>query len=224
MPVLGDVYQLTTSARYLEQLVQNVFFYRVEDTPTPTAVEGLISEFIDEVIPPLIALQNSTLNYFNVAAVNLFDKSDILEVATDIDGGVACSSPDTVSPSFVAAHFKLVRDNARVRNGSKYVAALCEGYLQGNSIVGQDAQLEDIADAFAATLTAGGVDSFRPVIVARVRTTASRINRFGQTVSYYKYALPESQSQMGNKWAYVREAQGSTDVSHMDSRQKGRGA
>lgn len=223
MTAIGDVFQVTLSATYLGQLINNVFMYRINDTPSTGAVQGLVTDFISDMLPTIQTLQDDSLAYIRVTAINLFDPSDLWEEALAVYGTQACVAVTASSPSFLAIHTRLIRDNARVDNGAKYWAGLCENFVSENAIVGLDSPLNLLDTQLAADLNPGSVDTFQPVLVKRVRTTASRVNSFGQTVSYYKYRLPNSSAEMDDNWSIIRSAQSSRVVSHMLSRQAGRG-
>lgn len=224
MSVEGDIYQLTANGTYLGQHTQNVYFYRIEDVPTSTAAEGLATEWQSDVfayVNNILPAQHTTTT---IAVKNIFDASDVYEVAINVAGGLGCTGPAANVPSNIAQYARLLRDNPRVDNGAKYFVGPCEANLSGNDIVGMDAAYVAASGAMIDELVAGVTDIFKPVLVKRVRTVANRTNGFGQTVSYYRYKLPIDQAQMDTNWAYIRQVQFSLLVSHMDSRQPGHGA
>lgn len=223
MPVQGDVYKLTTHATWHGQVNQNVYFYRAEDDPTAGIAQGLATEWIEEILPLLVPMQADSFNYNRVHVVNLFDAADVYEEIIDIDGEQACGGVATEAPSFNAQRATLVRDNARVKNGAKYYGGLCEQNISGDSVVGLTSAQTAFAAELAEPIFAGIIDELRLVLVKRTRVVVPDPNTLNPDNLKYAYGLPESQSEMGNLWAYVREVAFSPDVSHMDSRQKGKG-
>lgn len=224
MPVEGDIYQIVVSGTYLGQHTQNVYMYRIEDVPTATAAEGLATEWESDVfayVNNILPAQHVTTT---ILVKNLFDPADIYEGVINVTGGLGCTGPAANVPSNLAQYARFIRDNARVDNGAKYFVGPCEANVSGNDIIGMDAAYTAAAAALIDTLVAAVTDTFRPVLVKRVRSVANKTNSFGQTVSYYRYRLPASQVEMDTNWAYVRQVQFSTLISHLDSRQPGHGA
>lgn len=223
MAVINDVFMLTASGRFNLQLCQNVFFYQITDAPTPGAVEGLVTDFISDVLPAIAAAQSTDYTWFNVKAVNLFDAADLYEEGIDVDGTRSPGSSAADEPSFLALGVLLRRGNARVRNGYKYFGGLVEADVSNGVWIVGGAVEANLEAALIANLNPGSVDIFRPVIVKRVRTTVNTINSFGQTVSHYAYSLPASQAEMDDNWASVVQASVNEQVTTMRSRKVGRG-
>lgn len=223
MATLGDVFMLTTSARYYMQLIQNVFFYRITDTPSTGAPEGLVTDFISDVLPAIAAVQSSDLNYFSVKVVNIFDAAELYEEGIDVDGSRGTGTDTDDGATFLALGVLLRRSNARVRNGYKYFAGLVEGDISNNVWILGGAAQANLEAALAADLNPGSVDNFEPVIVKRVRTTVNTVNGFGQTVSHYQYSLPVSQVEMDDNWATVAQASVNLQLTTMRSRKAGHG-
>lgn len=214
----GDIVQLTLFALNQDQQQLNVHFYRVEDEPTEGYLEGICTEFEDEVLPLYAAVQATTVGYYQLTARNIFVEDEFVKSPLDpVSGSVSSSAP---LPSFVAANIKLVRGNARVRHGRKAVGGAVE-----NNIAGQEwetAYVDDLqllADGLATNLVAGATDTFAPVIVGRVLHDADPPDHPNDW-----YALPTSQSEMGLNWAYIVSALASPFASTQRSRKLGKGA
>jgi len=214
---VGDVIQLTLSGSYSLQQWENVFFYRVEDTPTEGILAGLIEDFQTDVLPVMAAAQNPSVSYLQLAAKNIFSLDEEVVAPLDITAGT--NSSDEIMASFISASIKLVRSNARVRHGRKSLVGMSEGDAFGQVWTsGYQALLQDVADAFAVTLTPGGVDNLAPVIVGRIFVPADPPD-----VPKAFYRLPATQGQMEDRWAYVVSAIGSTLVTSQNSRKQGHG-
>lgn len=223
MAATGDVYMLTDSGVWQGELNQNVYFYRIEDAPTATAAEGLATAWVDEVLPLVRAFQSNTFEHTKIHVVNLFDLADVYEETISLLGTITCTSPTALTPSFVAARFGLTRDNARVRNGAKYYSGICETNVNGNLFTGLSSAFTALADELIDPLVAGVTDTFRLVLVKRTRVVVPDPTPLNPDNRKYAYSLPTSQEEMGDLWAYVRSASQDGYVSHMDSRQRGRG-
>lgn len=216
--VIGDVLQLVLSGKYLSQLWENVFFYRVEDTPTEGILEGLVTEFEDEVLAPMALVQNLSTLYDQITCKNIFSDDEF--VKAPLDTTVGSNSSGEVLPSFVSARMKLVRSNARVRHGRKSLVGMSEGDCNGQEWTsGYFDDLEVLAPKFALELSPGGVDFLKPVIVGRVFVEADPPD-----IPNSFYRLPTSQAEMSNKWAYVISTLASPIISTQNSRKIGHGA
>lgn len=218
-----DVFMLTISGLFNLQLNQNVFMYQITDTPSTGAPEGLVTEFLETVLPTIAAIQSTDFNWYNAKAVNLFDAADLYEENIDVDGTRSPGSSAADQPSFLALGVKLQRGNARVRNGYKYFGGLIEGDVSNGLWNVGGAPQTNLQAALSTTLVAGGIDTFQPVIVAREQETKNFINKFGQTVSYTAYSLPKTQAEMDDKFAPVIQASVNPQVTTMRSRKVGHG-
>lgn len=216
--VVGDIIQLVLSGRYALQDWENVFFYRIEDTPTEGVLSGIIEDFQTDVLPSMAAVQNPSTSYLQLAATNIFSHDEAVVSPLDITAGT--NSSDEIMASFISASIKLVRSNARVRHGRKSLVGMSEGDAFGQVWTsGYQALLQDCADTFAALLTPGGVDNLAPVIVGRVFVPADPPD-----IPRAYYRLPETQVEMGTNWAYVSSAIASTLVTSQNSRKQGHGS
>lgn len=212
---IGDMIQLTLSGEYLEQTVMNIFFYRVADTPTEDYLEGLATEFQETVLTPLAAATVTELTWDSIRCLNIFSGDEFITSDITPSGG-SVNTGNAILPSFVAAGYKLIRANARVRNGYKYFAGLDAVWVSENNFSGAYLALAANVEAgLEADLVAGGgLDTFEPAIVGRVREG---------TEGDYTYRLPVSQVEMGTKWSTVNGAQVNPNVTTERSRKEGHG-
>jgi len=110
----------------------------------------------------------------------------------------------------------LERQNARVRNGRKFIPLSLESDVAGNVIVGGTVTLlTNLANAMASALNPAGVDHLTPVIVGRIPYTTPS----GRTA----YRLPASQAEMGDAYSLVTSARALPRVTTMNSRKTWRG-
>jgi hypothetical protein len=223
MAAVGDMIQVTAEGLWLGQLNQNVFFYRIEDAPTATWYDGVAEEFEDEVLLTVRNIQSPSFTWVRLVVRNLFNAGETYEYAVSVAGTRACDAGAAAEASFMAAGFKLVRANARVKHGYKYFGALCEGDVSGNLFTLVGATTDTVEAGLAAPLVAGGVDTFKPVIVGRIMTVVASPTTLNPNNLIRRYKLPVSQAAMADNWAYVREAVVNPYITTMRSRKAGHG-
>lgn len=216
--VEGDIVQLTLRGSVLGELMENVHFYRVSDTPSEGYLSGLCTSFEETVLPLYEDVQHQFVLYEQLVARNIFNTDEFILTPLDPSAGQGTTSDPT--PSFVAANIKLTRGNSSVRNGRKSIAGAMEGQMvQQQWDTSYLSALQALADGLAATLNPGLIDLFAPVIVGRVKEPIPDTEP-----QQYTYRLPETQIEMGDNWALIVSALASPDVSTMNSRKKGKGA
>jgi len=215
--VVGDIIQIVLNQTYALQQCQNVAFYRVEDTPTEGVLEGACLDFESDVGTVMKLAQNLGVAYTSIVATNIFSLDQFVYSPTTL--GVGANVSGDYLSSFISGGIKLVRGNARVRHGRKSIVGMSEDDALGQVWTsGYQTLLQDVADAYAQVLTPGGVDNLAPVIVGRVFIPADPPD-----VPHAYYRLPQTQSQMSDKWAYVVSAVASTLVTSQNSRKQGHG-
>lgn len=203
---VGDIVQLTLFQNYASQVMLNVFYYRVEDVPTPGYLEGLVSEFQTWVMPEISRCQNGGVNYTKIVAQNIFNFDIFVDTTVTPPTGVKAPAGDQTA-TFIAAGIYLQPGNRRVRRGYKFISGMHEGDLNGNVFTTTYlGLLNDVATEMTRTLSPGvGTDSFRQVLVKRVLVGGV-------------YKLPDNQLSMGDNWAYVVGAIPSPYITTMRSR------
>jgi len=186
---VGDVYELVCEQLYGTSHILNVFYYEQIAVVVPLAGDTiaaiLAQQWDNQVGSVMRTYQSGDVIHQEVRVRNLFDDSDAGSVPSAASGG--SSSTETTSP-FVAAAFRMFGDNPAVKTGAKRLAGIPEAYVADGIITNEEyiGNLEDVAEAFAANITAGDViptDSWAPVVVKRIRSG---------TPGAYEYRLPES--------------------------------
>ena len=211
---VGDIIQIVLRGTNQGETWLNAFYYRQQDTATETYLSGVASEFENVVIDALASFAPPAITFDQVNLRNIFDGNELVVIPSVTTG--ARTIPGEMCASFIAAHCKLVRGNNRVRHGHKYVVGAYEGDVAGQVFTtGAMGYLNAIAAAFKQQLYPGLVDLFLPVIVGRVA--------YQPEPGRSAYRLPVSQTEMGNRWAYVTDASFSREVTTMRSRKAGHG-
>lgn len=165
---VGNILQLTDVQTYLGQQVLNVYFYRVVSADAGATLDAVIQAFNNEVVETLRTNQADNLNHVSVIGKNLTNGIDIFEQLYNENGLVGATEE---TPSFVAYGFRLLRTTAATRHGSKRIAGVPEGFLNGNTVTfpaGEQAAMEAaLATNLAATGTVGADFEVEPVIIGR---------------------------------------------------------
>jgi hypothetical protein len=171
--VVGNILKLTDTQFYLNQLVENIYFYRVDEVPTPPEGVGLYeyiaSRFSVIVATPAARLQHNALFHKIIRVDNLSNGIDFFELAVSLQGQVAGEG----ASSFEALNFVLRRSTKATRNGSKRLGGLSEASTNANSFVGSASDLAVFEAALASPLLTSDAtpDPFAtPVIVGRQKT------------------------------------------------------
>lgn len=213
---VGDVMRVTVRAEISTSQFLNVFFYRLEDVPTATYLEGLLTEFQTVVLSKIAALEYTDYVFNGVVAENIFS-GDILEDVTPTPAaGTRTATGDRLA-YFNAGMILLPRQNARVRHGRKFMYLGYEQDAQGNQIAsGTLTLLGNLAAVLDDVLAPGLTDNFAPVIVGRIAYTSPS----GRTA----YRLPTSQAEMGENWSYISTPRVINRCTTMNSRKQGRGS
>lgn len=211
----GDVVQLTLSTTWQSVQCLAVYFYRVEDAPTAGYLTGLINEFQSGPLTAFAPTQVIGVTFDSLRALNIFSGDEVIDTSLTPSGGSAAVTGD-MSATFSAACIRLIRANARVRNGRKQVPLTRELDMVGNFL---SAGIQTVLNTFAATLDnvlqPGGIDDFAPMIVGRV----PYVTPSGRTA----YRLPLTQEEMGDNWSYVVNTALVNRVTTMNSRKFWRG-
>lgn len=166
----NNIIQVTVVQTYLSQVMNNIFYYRIEDlTGTPTYDE-LSDAFALDVLNSMNGIQLVDVVNVRLILKNLTNGLDIYEVPNTATGDRTGSQ----TPSFTAWGFRLVRSTALTRHGSKRVGGVDEADITGNNPVsGILSALSEFAGFCASPLTvdgAAGDCTMLPVIVGRFPT------------------------------------------------------
>lgn len=169
MATSNAVFQLTHTYTVLGQECNNVYFYQRETGITASA-QALAEEWVEQILPAVLALQVSEAVTSRVSVVDLFDVADTGEVLLSAAGTAGGGGSDQM-PSFVAAAFILDGETAITKNGAKRIAGMKET-KSTNNVWTDSSFLSALGDAAVAmgqeilgTLSA---EWFFPVIVKRI--------------------------------------------------------
>ena len=212
---VGDIVEIVTSALWQGVTMRNVYFYRVDDTPTAGYLTGLSTEFQSSVWTAFMATQLVAYVGTAISIRNVFT-GDVLEDLTPTPAvGTLAVSGDT-NPPFLAVNVGLERQNNRVKQGRKSVPIPTEGYMTSTAVVGTFlTNLNTYAALLDDVLQPGGVDDFTPVIVGRVKYTTP--------LGKEAYRLPVSQAEMGDRWSPIVGSRVYVTPTTMNTRKFGRG-
>lgn len=165
---LGDLIQFVDRQTYLGEDLLNVYYYRI------TSLTGLSDPYLpvlaewfrDNVITPVLDIQNNGLVHTTLDARNLSNNIDVAELVVDLPG--ANTAADTVAlPSWMTVNFKLIRESLATRNGSKRFSGLVESQSTANSYAIPPLIQTAIEEALAADIVLSLVTVAEPVIVRR---------------------------------------------------------
>jgi len=191
---LGDVYELTDIQTYAGKEIVNVYFYRqyVIITPAINVATELASRWRDQILPSIAAAQNTQVVHTDIKVRNLFNDADQAELLINVPGTVTLTSNENM-PRFVSARIELNAAGGAVKDGSKALGGIGEGYglngvisngsLQGLLITAAAKMREIVSEAVPPF----SLSVFEPVIVKRVRSGTS---------GNYTYRLPTSISEL----------------------------
>lgn len=209
MGSIGDVYQLVDEQVQESQRVLNAYFYRLDTPVIGNAAQFLAEAFIDEVLPKILDIQGDEVTHTAITVTNLFNES---EAHTELISEAGTVAGADLLPTFNAVGFRLIGDNAAVRDGQKRFAGVPEGF-QTNSVITNAPYIADLA-TLAIQLAAGlfiglDADALIPVIVQRI------------LVSPGTYRLPDNSGEA--VLSEVIDALFNIDVTSQTSRKIGRG-
>lgn len=213
--VVGDICQVSLEGQLGAVVFRNVWYYRLDDPPTPGYLSGLLTEFQVQVLTPYAACLTTTYTFTELVATNIFSGDVAVDVTPTPAAGTRAVSGDPMN-SFTAGMIVLERQNARVRNGRKFIPVPLEADVAGNVFAaGFVTLLTTLASGMAEQLAPGLVDLFTPAIIGRIPYTTSS----GKVA----YRLPATQGEMGDKYSLVDTARAINRVTTMNSRKFWRG-
>ncbi len=166
---LNDIIRVTVNQRQKNQLVQNVFHYQV------VTLTGLTGEYLEvvrdwmlnEVIPPVRAIQSWGLVYTGMLIQNVSNEIDFLEYtwATPLPGA---QENQPLPPNSVYT-FRLQRETLVTRHGYKRFSGVSEALQDNGDFTGSAALLTAIQEALAADIQPAPsvIPLLAPVIVKK---------------------------------------------------------
>lgn len=208
MASVGDVLQLVDEQVQDSQQVLNVYFYRLDTPVVGNAAQMLVASWVDQVLPDIVDWQASDIVHTSVTAKNLFNEAEEYTELMSVPG----DRDVDVFPPFNAVGFRLIGDNAAVRDGQKRFAGVPEDSAEDG--VFDDAGFLAAMTALAVTLATGlpiglDIDALMPVIVGRILSGGS-----------YRLPTNSGEAVLSN----IVDALFNIDVTSQTSRKIGRGA
>lgn len=162
---VGDLYQVTTSADFLGQVCDNVYWYTQVAGSASNSAELLAEALLGGVTQVVRGAQHQDYNVSRIRSVNWTNPIDFYA-----DDGIVQPGLVTVgepAPSFVQFSFTLVQPYPGVKSGSKRFAGVPEFYMNGNTEGIPSLIAIGIENALSQVLVNGGL-SFKPVVLRRV--------------------------------------------------------
>lgn len=154
--------KLTHVYSYLDQLMNNRYFYFTAADPTVGHLDDLADAFDTDVVPLVKQLQSAGVNHLRI---DTFVVEGVLFSTKSISG--AGEVIGEASPSWNALSFFMARGTAVTKSGGKRIGGLSEIILNGNSLAG-DPTYQGFIDDYAAILGAtllGTLGSYVPQLV-----------------------------------------------------------
>lgn len=167
MGATNDVFQLIDVQNQEGQQILNVYYWRQDALTAGNGAEQLVTSFIDQFLPDVLAVQTVDVTHTSVSAKNLYNPSEEYTELISETGALTSAA----LPTFNAVGFQLVGDNASVRDGAKRIAGVTEEGQGDGTIV--DATILSALTALAVTMATGldvglATELFSPVIVKRI--------------------------------------------------------
>lgn len=205
----GDIYMLTDVAYNNDQQNLNVYFYRRDSlvAVSDNEAENLAEQWIADVLPRVLAIQNTSVLHTAVQVKNLFDPTDAWVELISAAGTVTNADE---SPVMLALDVGLEHNNAAIRQGRKAYGGLDESAMSNGVVVGSGfiANLALLMAELVTGVPIGVIDTFFPVIVARI-------------LDGLTYRLPVDQGEA--TYGSIQTATYNPVISTQNSRKIGRG-
>jgi len=177
-----DVIEIKDIQTLAGQELMNVYFYEV--LQPGLTLEDYSDAFLADVMPAIRDAQTNDLVHTQLDVRSIYSPSATYTVFHTLPGTRFGTDHETL-PRHDAFSFTLSGEDNSTRPGGKRLAGVAEDDQADGVISGTLATiLGAIADAFVASLTAGGLaDAMRPTIVKRVIEVVEGVTR---------YKLPET--------------------------------
>lgn len=162
----NDVFELVDQYTVLGQEMNNVYFYQ-RGASLSFSAQDFAEDWVEEVLPTVLACQPSDVVHTRVATRNLFDVSDTGEVLHTVSGTL--TGAGELLPPMLGAGFTLARTNSTTRSGKKRVYVGGEGVQDSGNWQGAIlTPLANLAAEIASIITVTLVQRWFPVIVKRI--------------------------------------------------------
>jgi len=158
--VTAGLYKVILEQGYLGVEVRNTFFY-LHSIGSDDLQAECAEAFEDDILPDLIAVQNTSLFYNNIRVQNV---TGILADANRDPVATAGIDVGAAAPSFLAFSIRLNRETKETRNGHKRFCGLVEENISSQFLeAGYVTQLGNVATVLVADISIVGA-VFTPVI------------------------------------------------------------
>ena len=154
--------KLTHVYTYLDQLMNNRYFYFTSATVTVGHLDDLADAFETDVVPLVKQLQSAGVNHLRI---DTFEVEGVLFSTKSISGTGQVIGE--ASPSWNALSFFMARGTAVTKSGGKRIGGLSEIVLANNGLAG-DPTYQGFIDDYAAILGAtllGSLTNYVPMLV-----------------------------------------------------------
>lgn len=178
---LADIYLLKHFQTFQEQPCLNIYQFEKIDG-TGGAID-LADDFAELVLPAVNQIQSTNVENVRLDVGSLGNSSDFTEYNLIGGGALAAES----LPAFNAVSFTFKPNDRAVRHGGKRYVGVPESVTLVNKIV--EATYLGYMEALRLKLLnniVGAANTWRPVLVKRIRTTVS-----GTVPPKYRYAYPK---------------------------------
>ena len=173
MAVQGDLLELILQQRYLNEIMINVFQFRLDSATASVPEQDIVSNLTPDLVTAMQPLQSAAVSYELATLNNLSDPLFFATYSPATSGTLTCTDN---TASLVAASFRLVRSTKITRDGGKRIGGLCDESFDSNTL---DPTYTGYAAAFISfmesshTYTDGGGNPYTllPVIIGRDSVT-----------------------------------------------------
>lgn len=165
------------------QLMQDELLMRVNEGTNTAQI--VANDVVDDVIPAIKTVQNSTLTYTRVTAVNLADDSDFED--RTLTPVIAGDDAGDCMPAFVAWGFRKNRNQINMRHGSIRFAGVTESLVQdGVATAGAVTELNTLANFFTDGFTGTSENQYSFGYIGKPLGSSMPVEVFGTTWAFTK--------------------------------------
>jgi len=184
---IGNRFELIDDQLYLTKGCLNVYFYQQTSGVAPAAAADLVSAWIINVLPLVLAIQNQTVTHPLVRSRNLDVPSDFALVPR-IPPDVGLYASASGEPTFVAASIKMNRTTQASGHGWKrYVGVPDNEVLNGVATPGYISGMNNLANVIDNDILGAAGNVYRPVIMHRI------LDSLGHLIGYQEYPMGTAQ-------------------------------
>jgi hypothetical protein len=180
---LADIYQLIHRQDFIGKLVENVYFFRREDSSVDH--QDLQDGFVDQYLNDILTIQCAVVKSTEILVQSLGNTSDF--GSTPLTATEGLRSGDCL-PAFNAVGYTFRSADRAVRPGSKRICGVPEAVTLYDDITDASylGYMETLRVTLDTPITFGG-GIFTPVLVKRIKEPI-----VGTVPPQYTYRLPET--------------------------------